>query len=1007
MSQNATELINAALPNSLLHFFSTKNLRSLLEQSKVIFFSQITFAQKTQSENSLAMLLQGDVSTPSKKIKAGFIFGLKDIFGTDDASNFTAHTKGMLLVFSKDLFLKYLKENQQLHTYLQRIFSDPSFQKIKRDLPLLGASSLDLQSLISQAEILTSDQLQPLLSNNKKSDVFLIQKGSVKLFLKSESQKRFIEEFSQSDYFFNSSTHTLEAICSSNFSAWRIDLSNWIQKKSEPFLFQNPLDKKIETLMNINPSDSPNEFFSESGTYDLNEEDDGLQVKDFQPGEHILKKHTKKKFPIFLQHDAMDCGAACLAMISSFYNKKINIPTWRNLVHITREGASMLALKRAANHVGFDSIGVMSGYKALQKLHVPLIALMQYHFVVVYKITDTHVTFGDPAVGLRTLAKEDFLREYSNNCLLLKPNRNLSLFPQSKNTFLKYLKLFRDSKLKIFEIGFISTLIFIFGLALPLFSQFIFDNVLKTQDKQFLTLVSLIFVGIGIFTAFTEKIRSNLIQSLTSKLDTQFTALFLNHVFRLPFSYFSVRDVGDISTRLDELKNIRKFFCTKIVITAINLLSIIIYSTVLYLYNPKLFLCFIPVLPPFVFFLIHMLKKVKKNLNETFYASRKNQSLVYEQVKNVEALQSLHALLPARWRYEETLEKVLALKLKFEKTVMQMNTSSIFIQDVMQYLLYAFAGFLFMKNELTLGQVVAVSQLSASLISPLIALIQDWDEFNKISISLEKVDEIFTSPTENLSLNFSSAPSDQIYGDISFKDIYFQYGSEHSPMVLKNVSLDIPQGSTVALVGQSGCGKTTLAYMLNQLYTPIRGKIFVGGKDVSLLPLEHLRTDIALINQDNNIFAGTIEENILLGSTQKNHTRLIQAAQWADAHDFIMEKEGGYAFVLGENGDGLSDGQKQRINIARALYRDPKILIMDEATSMLDAQSEAKIIENIKQQSKNRTTLIIAHRLNTIMHADQIYVMHNGKIREHGSHNKLLSEQKLYYQMFKRQLTEV
>ena len=732
-------------------------------------------------------------------------------------------------------------------------------------------------------------------------------------------------------------------------------------------------------------------------------DDDRFQVSDFRPGEKLLAKNHRKKYIWLQQHDMMDCGAACLTMISKFYGKNINLATWRSLVHITKEGASMLSLKKAAEHVGFDSIGVMSGYKALQELHVPMIALLQYHFVVVYKIEDSHVWVADPASQLKKMPKEDFLKEFSNNALLLKPNENLKKYPNSKNTFLKYLELFRGEKIRVLEILMLSMVIFTFGLTLPLFTQFVFDNVLITLDEKFLRFVAIIFIALGLFNTFSEWIRSVLMAKLTSKLDGKFTSLFLNHTLKLPFSYFAVRNVGDITTRLVEIGKIREFFSSKLVTTFLNIFGFTLYTSILLLYKVELLYVLIPFILVFLLILYRIILHVRTNLHDTFKASGKNQSVIFEQMKSFETIKSLGAEISARLRFEETLTALLKLKRKFELIVTLLQSFSGFYQEFISLSLFITSIYFYFQGELTLGQVMAVQALAGSITAPLIQLMQDWDELNKIGISMEKVDEIITSKTEKISFQ-SNRETKLIIGEVAFKDVFFQYGNEHSPMVLKKINLTLELGRVFAFVGGSGSGKTTLAYMLNRLYSPTKGKIFIGDTDTEIVPLEVLRSNIAMISQDNTLFAGSFLDNITLGDDNPDYEKAIFCAKLSNAHDFIMEKPGGYYHHLGEGGVGISGGQKQRINIARALYRDPHILIMDEATSALDAKSEKIIVDNLKQRAKNKTTIIIAHRLNTIMHADKIFVFDKGHLIESGAHKELLNSRGKYYRMFKKQL---
>lgn len=898
-------------------------------------------------------------------------------------------------------FVDILSKNSLLLDYLNRISTCPEVYKIKRDLKLLNIQESYFQKIVVEMSFFDVQKNSFIDFKGKIDHRMLIipKTGSIRVLLDLGEDKKIVDEFFTSDYFFLEKIEKLDFIHTPDFSFWYVSLKDINLHQVQDLFFIDFLQDKIQRLEREHEIDqNSEEDFDDSVT-----DDDQFEVSDFKPGEKELTKNHGKKFIWIQQHDMMDCGAACLAMISRFYGKKINLATWRSLVHITREGASMLSLKKAAERVGFDSIGVMSGYKALRELQVPMIALLQYHFVVVYKVDEDSVVVADPGSQLKTMTKDDFLKEFSNNALLLRPNELLKKFPDSKNTFLKYLELFRGEKLRIAEIFIISIVIFFLGLALPLFTQFVFDNVLVTMDEKFLRFVAIIFIALGFLSSTTEWIRSVLMAKLTSRLDGKFTSLFLNHVMRLPFSYFAVRNVGDITTRLGEIGKIREFFSSKIVTTFLNIFGFTIYTSILLFYKKELVLVLVPFILIFLVLLYKIITKVRTNLHDTFRAAGKNQSVIFEQMKSLETIKALGAEIAARLRFEESLAILLKLNRKFEHLLNFLQSFSGFYQEIVSLSLFLVSIYFYFQSEMTLGQVMAVQALAASITTPLIQLMQDWDELNKIGVSMEKVDEIITSRTENINLEEVKS-STSIRGDIHFENVFFQYGNEHSPMVLKKINLSIPQGRVVAFVGSSGSGKTTLAYMLNRLYSPTKGKILIGDLDTEELPLYELRSNIAMISQDNTLFAGTFLSNITLGDSNPDFQKASECAKLAHAHDFIMQKPGGYYYQLGEGGIGISGGQKQRINIARALYRDPNILIMDEATSALDAKTEKIIVENLKLRSKHKTTIIIAHRLNTIMHADTIFVFDKGHLVESGGHKELLNFEGKYYRMFKKQL---
>lgn len=891
-----------------------------------------------------------------------------------------------VLQIPKNVLKDSLKERKFLFEYLSKLSTYPELRNIKTDLNLFGISEEFIWEFIAKLQIKNIEDV-----SNLDNSFNIVAEGSVKVFLDNTVDKYFISEYRTGDYFmFYDENLVLE---SEHVSFWSTSLLDYSKDRAEKFReitkLLDPLkEEKKQKERSAGQMAISRELFYEDNDFD---------VEDFeiQDGE----KFVLDKMKSVLQQDEMDCGAACLSTVCLYYHKNISLAACRTLINVTREGASLFSLKIAAEKIGFDAIGITSGITALRDIKMPMIALMQYHFVVVYEVGVNTVKISDPAVGLIDISMDQFKDEFSGNALLLKPNDKLALYPESAKTWNKYWKLLKGIKLEFMHIFLAGLVSFVFTLLLPLFLQIFIDEIYWEKKHDLLKLYGVIFMGITIFGALVSFAKEYLIVKVTALLELKFSVVFMKHVLRLPISYFAVRNIGDVTTRVEEINNIKEFVSVKTVGSIIDLTTLMVYCVILWLYDFRLILA-VTLLMPFILFVLYFLgEKVKKIYMSFFQLYGKSVGLFYEFMNSYETVKALNVEYMARSKWGCKNDPALKEKFKFEKIIVTLESIKEFINEFIKVVLIGLSAFLYVQDEFTLGQVIAVSSISGHIVAPLLNVYSLWDDFKKVQVSFLKVDDVFTaSPESEGKLNESEN------WDISIHNVNFQYGSELSPMVLDNVSLNIKSGETVAFVGGSGSGKTTLGYMLPRLYTPTQGYISVGGTKIDEFSLKFLRENIQIILQENNLFSGTIIENIALEDGSPSIDRVIDAAKKAQAHDFISKLPDGYHTILGENGEGpFSGGQRQRLNIARAFYKNSKILVLDEATASLDGISEKKIMESFKDR-KDRTTIIIAHRLNTITYADKIVVLDKGQIIEQGSHQELINLRGYYYDLFRKQL---
>jgi ATP-binding cassette subfamily B protein len=980
---------------SILAWIPEEDQAEVIKEFRFITFQRGFFFNDEIRQSDFAILISGKSSLVSKEfneiketITPGRSFELYSyMHDTKREFKWLAQEETCLGLISYEKLQNFLKKNDS-HKYLKRISANVELQKIKNDLRMLGINKEDSKEIIcnleEKKEIANGEQLH------------IISKGSITLHNPNNEQAP--STLMISDYFISGKT-SFSISLSEDLSLWVLPDSFNLKEKLDTSIL-NFLDKIKREEINFNtsaPEPDENNFIDEP------DEDEEHSIDFF------YKKTSKENYPTrskpvaIRQHDSMDCGAACMAMISQYYKRKINISTWRRLIYITREGASMLAIKQAAERVGFHSIGVMSNAKNLKDFVTPFIALMEYHYVVVYKIDEDNVTIADPARGLIKMKVEEFKKDFSTNCLLIKAKPELFKYPESPPSYQRYLNIFKPHYFDFFQLLVFSSLLFFLNLAPPLFTQYIFDAVIPSGKTDTMKIIAIFSISFSALVMLLSLVRLSFTIKIASTVSLKLTSLFFRQILRLPLGYFTVRNVGDITTRIDELESIRSFFTTESLGIFQNILAIVIYSLILTIYHPYftiltsicILVCILVVTP--------ISKKIKQLTQDLFHGQGGASSIMFEQLSGLRTIQSIAGNLQARWRWEEKQSKVLERRQKIQKSISSAMSIGAAVNQIMSLSYLSLAIYLFLQREITIGQVVASISISAMIIMPIISLIQSIDNLGQLNVSFEKVDEIVTSQTEPDS-NIRPFPIQ--FQQIIFNDVWFKYGGDFSPWILKNLNLTIKKGEKIAFVGPSGSGKSTASYMLNLIYQNQKGNIFFDDIKNTDIGLQDLRSNISMIVQDNSILMGTILSNICLGDSSPDLAKATEAARLAEAHDFIMGLPKGYQTVIGgEYGVSMSGGQRQRISIARAIYKAPSVLILDEATSALDTITEKKVMQNLYSSLKNVTCFIIAHRLNTIVDADRIVFIKDGKIQEIGNHNELMKKQGLYYNMLRKQIS--
>ncbi|MEQ8996471.1 MAG: peptidase domain-containing ABC transporter [Coleofasciculus sp. B1-GNL1-01] len=713
-----------------------------------------------------------------------------------------------------------------------------------------------------------------------------------------------------------------------------------------------------------------------------------------------------RRYPFFAQQSASDCGAACLVMVGRYWGKRFSVNRLRDIANVDRNGASLRGLAAAAESIGFTTRPVKASLNKLAEQRLPAIVHWQgKHYIVVYEVTRDRVIVADPAIGQRSLTHAQFKADWTGYTLLLQPTALLKQAQEASTPFWQFFELVKPHQLVLLEVLIASVLIQIFGLITPLFTQLLLDRVVVQRSTLTLTAVGLGLLIFGLFRVAITGLRQYLLDHTANRVDLALIVGFISHTFRLPLSFFESRYVGDIISRVQENRKIQRFLTGEALSILLDLLTVFIYVGLMFWYSWKMALLTLVIVPPFVVLALIATPFLQRVSREIFGAYTEETGYLIQSLTGIRTVKSMAVEQTVRWHWEDLFGK--SIKTSFSGQVIgnTLQTFSLTIEAVVTTALLWFGAWLVIQNELTIGQLVAFNMLLGNVIRPFQRLIVLWNDLQEVVIAVERINDVIDTETEEDLHSSSRQFLPPIRGHIRFEQVTFRYHPESDMNTLENVSFDVHPGQMVALVGRSGSGKTTISKLVLGLYPATEGKILVDGYDVTSLSLRSLRQQIGVVDQDTFLFGGTIRDNITVGHPEATLDDVIDAAKQAGAHQFIKELPMAYETQIGEGGGMLSGGQRQRLAIARALLGNPRLLILDEATSNLDAESERIIQTNLNTILTDRTTLVIAHRLSTVRNADRILVLDRGVLVESGTHDELMAKRGQYFYLNQQQLT--
>lgn len=723
-----------------------------------------------------------------------------------------------------------------------------------------------------------------------------------------------------------------------------------------------------------------------------------------------------RKFPTYRQTESKDCGPTCIKIVAKYYGKLINTQQLRDLSETTREGSSLMGLSDAVESVGFKSLGVKLSAEKLSEAPLPCILHWnKNHFVVLYKVKKNAYYISDPAHGLITLTEEEFLRHWIGNnataqtedgiCLLVEPTPKFYDGEFEEDQKFGFSFIFRYLfKYKKFIVQLIIGLLAgsLLQLILPFLTQSVVDVGIKNQDINFVYLILIAQLLLFIGRASLEIIRSWILLHLSTRINISLISDFFIKLMKLPISYFDVRMTGDLLQRINDHKRIERILTTSSLNILFSIFNLVVFSFVLAYYSLQIFGVFVLGSVLYFTWVLFFFKKRKELDYKRFNQVSQEQSKVIELINGMQEIKLHNAEKRMRWNWEYVqarLFKVATKSLALEQT---QGVGSNFINELKNMLITILSAKLVIDGDITLGMMMAISYIVGQLNSPITQLISFMRDVQDAQISLDRLGEIHNMEDEEKpDDNRASHIPDN--ADITLKNISFRYTGGLEP-VLKDLSLSIPANKITAIVGVSGSGKTTLMKLLLGFYKPDKGDIQLENFSLNNISQRAWRHECGVVMQEGYIFNDTIAKNIAIGEDYIDKDKLHHAIEVANISDYIDGLPLGYNTKIGNEGTGLSTGQKQRLLIARSVYKNPKYLFFDEATSALDANNEKVIMENLNKFFKNKTAVVIAHRLSTVKNADQIVVLDRGKMIEKGTHNELVKLKGNYYHLVKNQL---